>query len=153
MTTEIKLVEGRVKCIDTPGIADSEINISAVKQINEKYGPEFLFVFVMTLSETGEVIPEELAGISMVIEATGIKDNQFLVIINKIPRLILQKMNADKGFKDGLEVLINKALPVKTNFIKYLPYIQKLEEEKCAQMDLAVILESFLSKCYKTKVP
>ena len=136
------------RCIDTPGLAHTDINVKAAQEIDLAFLMEgsFTLLFVITL-EAGNVRPDDIATMRLVLEATHLKTDEFSVIVNKISPPILKCIDTDEGFRNLLHMIINSTLPEKTNFIHYFPHIKELANAKDQKLPLTDALYQFLESC------
>ncbi|KNE68686.1 hypothetical protein AMAG_12856 [Allomyces macrogynus ATCC 38327] len=127
--------------IDTPGLSDVKYRTRAAGQITDALKDQeglYRLIFVVT-TESGRVKPDDLATLTIVLNAIRKKNVPYGVIINKISERLLQKMLTEAEFYDKLICSLNSG-PYSTNHIFLAP-----EDQDARDADNCIIPASAMT--------
>ncbi|OWZ24250.1 hypothetical protein PHMEG_000729 [Phytophthora megakarya] len=133
-----------VRYMDTPGLADRNIQEMAASAITEALQQSGTYkLFFMVRLENGRVVSDDLATIEIVLSSIDLEEIPFGIIVNNVKKRQYTKM-MEKG-ADYLKVvtLIN-SINHMTPHITFIPVLDDLDEEDNAVTDLPGEVESFI---------
>ncbi|ETI54096.1 hypothetical protein F443_03043 [Phytophthora nicotianae P1569] len=139
-----KRIHDNVQYMDTPGLADRDIQENAAAAITEALSQSGMYkLFFMVRLENGRVVSDDLATIEVVLSSIDLKEIPFTVLINNVKKRQYAQM-MEKG-PDFVKVvtLINSTKHT-TSHIAFIPVIDALDEEDNAVTKLPPDVEHLI---------
>ena len=141
-------VIGETKFCDTPGLADVQQKKEAGVAIRDSLnigGPHKILFFCRI--DEGRVNLADKTTMKLVHEAAREIGSQYGVIINKVSKGTMKKLNAHPEMKKGFQDSLFEGMP-KTTHVWFLPYLEDLdaEDDALVSLDKLTGLGSFLEQ-------
>ncbi|OWZ24254.1 hypothetical protein PHMEG_000733 [Phytophthora megakarya] len=133
-----------VRYMDTPGLADRNIQELAASAITEALQQSGTYkLFFMVRLENGRVVSDDLATIEIVLSSIDLEEIPFGVIVNNVKKRQYTKMT-EKGADYVKVVTLINSIKHTTPHITFVPVMEDLDEVDNAVAELPGEVESFI---------
>ncbi|RAW29315.1 hypothetical protein PC110_g14322 [Phytophthora cactorum] len=146
-------IHDNVQYMDTPGLADRNIQEKAAAAITEALRQSGTYkLFFMVRLENGRVVSDDLATIEIVLSSIELDEIPFAVIVNNVKKRQYTKMMEKSADYLKVVTLIN-SINHTTPHIVFIPVIGDLDEEDNAVTKLPVDVERFIREAPGVQIP
>ncbi|RLN95889.1 hypothetical protein BBJ28_00015402 [Nothophytophthora sp. Chile5] len=139
-----KRLHDGVVYMDTPGLADRQIQETAARAITEALRQSGAYkLFFMVRLENGRVVSDDLATIETVLTSIEMADVPFTIVVNNVKKRQYATM-MEKGTEYLKVVTLLNSIKHTTPHIVFIPMMPSLEEEDNVIADLPGGIEAFI---------
>ncbi|RLN74171.1 hypothetical protein BBJ28_00012326 [Nothophytophthora sp. Chile5] len=133
-----------VMYMDTPGLADRQIQETAARAITEalRQSGTYKLLFMVRL-ENGRVVSDDLATIETVLTSIEMVDVPFTIVVNNVKKRQYATM-MEKGSEYLKVVTLLNSIKYTTPHVVFIPMMSSLEEEDNGIADLPDGIEAFI---------
>ncbi|KAF4031943.1 50S ribosome-binding GTPase [Phytophthora infestans] len=137
-------LHGNVQYMDTPGLADRNIQQKAAAAITEALQQSGTYkLFFMVRLENGRVVSDDLATIEIVVRSIQLDEIPFTVVVNNVKKRQYNKM-MEKGDDYFKVVALINSVECKPQRIVFIPVIDNLDEQDNVVTQLPADVQRFI---------